>query len=177
MYRRLFIWVEGESDKRFVEHVFKPLLEKRYDSVSIIKYAQKTREKRRQFIKSIRAMQADYFILADINHYQCITARKQSILDTYDFLDKDRIFIVVQEIESWYLAGLNDSACKVLGIKKIQKTDTLTKDHFNNIFSRSKYIFSKILFMSEILNHFSLKEGIRKNTSLNYIVSKLDITP
>ena len=40
-YKRLYIWVEGDDDFRFLEKLIKPLFKETYDRVEIIKYKER----------------------------------------------------------------------------------------------------------------------------------------
>lgn len=69
-YRRLFIWVEGEDDARFFEKIMEPKLQKKYDVVETIRYASLKKEKIDNFLKSIKAMGAEYiFVVVSTIHH------------------------------------------------------------------------------------------------------------
>jgi len=76
-YKLLFIWVEGDDDKRFFDKILLLKFQEKYDTVKVIKYAEMKRGKVDNFIKSIKAMGADYIYLTDINDSPCITAKKK----------------------------------------------------------------------------------------------------
>ena len=78
-YKRLFIWVEGNDDERFFNKIFIPKFKEKYDTVNIIKYAKLKKERIDNFIKSIKAMGADYIYLTDINNSPCVTAKKEEM--------------------------------------------------------------------------------------------------
>ncbi|MGB9878320.1 MAG: hypothetical protein ACPLPS_11195, partial [bacterium] len=75
------------------------------------------------------------------------------MLNKFRFLNRDRILIVVKEIESWYLAGLCDSNRKKLRIKHSPTTDDLTKEKFNALIPK-KFV-SRRSFMQALLDTFS----------------------
>ena len=83
----------------------------------------------------------------------------------------DKIVIVIKEIESWYLAGLDEKQCKELGIKSFQETNDITKEQFNSVIP-TKYD-SRIDFMAEILKRFSIETAKSKNNSFQYFIEKL----
>ena len=171
-YSRLWILVEGNDDEKLVEKI-KPVFKEKYESLTIWKYAQQLRKKTQGFLRSISSMQSsDYFFLHDINQSPCITARKEKVKDEYgDIIHLTKVVIVIKEIESWYLAGLNDDACKELRIKTFSKTNDITKEDFNRIMPE-KYD-SRINFMQEILKRFSIETAKEKNTSFDYFMSKI----
>jgi len=170
-YKRLWVLLEGSDDERFFEKI-KPVLEKKFDSVQSWKYAQEPPKETKNFLKSIKTMKSAYFFWADINRMPCITAKKVNIERKYGASIKiDNVIIVVKEIESWYLAGLNGNGCKELGIKSYQNTDNTTKEQFNRLIP--KKFDSRIDFMVEILKRFHLETARKKNNSFRYFMTKL----
>lgn len=169
-YKRLFIFVEGNDDKRFFNRIIKPIFEKKYDWVEVIQYAQDSPKWRVDFLKSIQSANADYIYVADINNKPCVSAKKQAIQNELKDIDENSIIIVKMEIESWYLAGVDDTNAKKLKICTYITTDTLTKEQFNCLTSGSR-----INFMSEILNCFSLEGAKQKNNSFKYFMEKYNV--
>jgi hypothetical protein len=169
-YKMLFILVEGDDDKRFFEKIITPLFEGKYDQVKVWKYAQQKKEKVSKFLKSIKAMSADYIYVSDIDQEPCVTARKQYIQSKFKEIDKDRIIVVIREIESWYLAVLDDKSSKKLSIRYSNTTDNVTKEQFNDLIPRK--FDSRIDFMQEILKCFNIETGKHRNTSFRYFLDK-----
>ncbi len=168
--KRLFIFVEGEDDLRFFNYAKDLIFKDEYDLREVRTYAKKKYKQVNNFLKSIKAMDADYVFVSDINAEPCMTAKKNSLLNEYKQVDKESIIIVVKEIESWYLAGLNDKKARTLGLKSFNTTDHITKEMFNDLIP--KKFDSKIDFMIEVLNGFSLNVSKRKNKSLEYFIEK-----
>ncbi|AEF97005.1 hypothetical protein [Methanotorris igneus] len=171
-YKLLYVFVEGNDDERFFERVIKPLLEKKYDHVQIIKYAEEKDEKIINWIKSIESMDwADYIYVADINNSPCITRRKEKIKQRYKNVDNNKIIIVIKKIESWYIAGISPELAKKLKIKLTHNIDanTITKEQFNNLIPKND---SRINFMIEILKHYSIEIARKKNKSFDYFMRK-----
>lgn len=171
-YEQLYIFVEGDDDKRFFEKIVTPMFEGKYDSVKIWKYAQEKKGRVINFLKSIKGMNADYIYVSDINHAPCVTAKKQDIQSKFKEIDKDRIIVVIKEIEGWYLAGLDDRSSKRLGIFFQGITDNVTKKQFDHLIP--KKFDSRIDFMQEILKCFHIETGKQKNTSFRYFLEKHD---
>ena len=168
----LFIFVEGEDDKRFFNEILSPKFRKKYDNIMIIRYSEIEKEKVDNFIKSIKAMGADYIYLTDINNSPCITAKKEETHSKYKNIDNDKMIVVIKEIESWYLAGLDNKVCRQLKINNFADTDNVTKEKFNALIP--KKFTSRIDFMSEILKYFSIEIAKQKNNSFQYFVEKYD---
>lgn len=174
-YNRLYIWVEGRRDKQFFEKVIKPKFEREYGRgrVHIRQYREMGDEKVASLIESFKAKDDDCICVADINSAPCVSKRKEEKQkEEFKNVDKDRIMIVIREIESWYLAGLDEDACKRLGITEFDNTDKITKARFDSLWRKSRD--SDVDFMQEILKSFDIETAKRKNTSFGYFVEKYD---
>ncbi|CAG0971714.1 MAG: hypothetical protein MPEBLZ_00590 [Candidatus Methanoperedens nitroreducens] len=168
MGSKLFIFIEGDDDERFFNRIIKPMFENKYE-VHLWKYAQKKNEKIFQFLNSIQAMNdADYIYVADNNGSPCITDRKQRIENDFKNIDKNKILVVVREIEGWYLAGIDEGSSKKFGIKSFHNTEHINKSAFNDV--KPKKFSSRIDFMSEILKLFCIDTAKKKNGSFSYFV-------
>jgi len=171
-YKQLFIFVEGVDDERFLEEILKPKFEDKYDLVKLVRYAEIKDEKVNSFIRSVEAMGASYIFMADINDAPCVTAKKQRLKRKYKSLRLDRVIVVIKEIESWYLAGLDVETYKKFGIRYTPQTDSITKEQFNALIP--KRFDSRIDFMAEILKVFSIDVAKRRNSSFRYCLKKFD---
>ncbi|MEM3566755.1 MAG: hypothetical protein QXK47_04340 [Candidatus Bathyarchaeia archaeon] len=170
--RELYLFVEGVDDERFFEIVIKPQLQKKHGAIKIIKYAAMKKDKINSFIKSIKSMGADYIYVTDINNSPCVTAKKNEVQIALKNIDSEKIAVIIREIESWYLAGLDLSASRKLKIPNLNTTDNITKEQFNNLIQNS--FDSRIDFMIEALKMFSVETARNKNKSFNYFISKFD---
>lgn len=171
-YRRLFLWVEGDDDQRLVQRILESPLKKKFDYVQYVLYAKKEKKYIRNLLRSIRAMGAEYIFFSD-NDCPCVTAEKTKITNTHPEVDSEKIQVVVKEIESWYLAGLDRETSKDLGLKIFHTTDSITKEKFDSL--KPKRFESRLDFMIEILKRFSLQTAARKNHSFEYFVDKYHI--
>ncbi len=172
MYKRLYVWVEGEDDRMFFDYVVRPILEEKYDYVETRKYKEEKKEKVNNFLKSIKAMNADYIFASDINANPCATAKKQKLKHTYKDIDEDTIIVVKRMIESWYLAGMNKKNSKKLGVPCFNDTDDIIKKQFGKMIPKN--FDSRIDFMTEILKCFSIDVAKQKNESFKYFIEKYD---
>jgi hypothetical protein len=168
-YKTLWIFVEGDDDVRFFERVMKPSLTRKYDRIQIWRYAQEKKEKVKSFLRSIRKMNAGYIYTTDINDTPSVTAKKQKVQSKFGDIDKDRIMVVEKEIESWYLAGVDDTCSRKLGISPPGSTDSITKEQFNALIPR-RFDGSRIDFMEEILRYFNIETAKQKNESFRYFL-------
>jgi hypothetical protein len=113
-------------------------------------------------------MKQRYIIVTDIDFEKSVPAKKSIILSRFSEADFQHIMVIIQEIESWYLAGIDDNGAKALGIHVPARTDFVTKEHFIGLIPR--YYPSKIAFMIEILKHFSLSVAVEKNKSFRFFI-------
>jgi len=174
MYRRMHILVEGRDDREFFNAVITPILQKEYDHVQIWEYAGATIERRIGYIKSIQAMKADYLFVADINTSPCVTQRKAHLAESHKgMIDSGHMIVVLKEIESWYIAGLDDQACQELGLVSLARTDDVTKEQFQRMMPKQ---FNDLVvdLMGEILQSFRVQLARGKNRSFCYLMDKLE---
>ena len=168
-----FFFIEGSDDKRFVDTVIGPLVRQKYSFVKPYEYSRKPTKAVKSLLRSLHAMnQTEYFYLRDINDTPCITARIAKIRGKYgDSIKPGCLIIVVREIESWYLAGLDSQACREFGIEDFSNTDDITKEGFNKLIP--KRFGSRIDFMIEVLKRFSVDTAKSKNKSFDYFMAKI----
>ena len=176
-YSQVYFLIEGSDDKRFLDTVIEPLVRQKYSYVKPYEYSRKPTKIIKAFLKSLHAMnqasfRTEYFYLRDINDTPCITARIDKIRGKYgDSIKPGSLIIVVREIESWYLAGLDSQACREFGIEDFSSTDDITKEGFNKLIP--KRFDSRIDFMIEVLKRFSVETAKSKNKSFDYFMAKI----
>ncbi len=170
----LYFMVEGPTDERFVDHVIKPLILTKYTyrDIRTYKYARHPKEQNYRFINTVESNQDDIICLSDINSSPCIRSRKYKLTQqNIGNLDESNIVVVIKMIESWYLAGLDNTCCKRLGINSYHKTDSFRKTHFHSLIAKSKYR-PKINCMLEMLKIFNVDTATSKNKSFSYFYRK-----
>ena len=129
VYRRLYLLVEGDDDERFARRVVIPALSPRYDYILLWKYAQQKTEKVNSFLRSLKAMGASYFLLADIDANPCFPAKREALVERFTELEAGQALVVVSEIESWYLAGVPSD--NKWGLRVPPDTSGVTKEQFD----------------------------------------------
>ena len=172
-YRQLWIFVEGYYDTRFIDTVIRPGIADQYDLIRIVEYASMKKGKLYDYLHSVEATpNSDYLFLKDINSAPCITRKRQIIHLNFDQrINVDRTIIVVKEIESWYLAGIDEDACNTMGIKHFPVTDSVTKEDFDSLIPHK--FNSRDDFMIEILKQYSIEIARQKNQSFAYLMNKI----
>ena len=160
----LGLFVEGNDDERFFKRVLHSKFKKKYQTeVHIIRYQEIKKGAIEGYIKSF-----DYncFFFRDNDHGDC---KKfcEKLLKDYDKLSKEKIIVIIEEIESWYLAGINKEVAKQYKIKLDTTTDNLTKEHFKDIIKKSLFGYDITDAMSEILIKFNFEQAKKRNSSFN----------
>lgn len=166
-YRRLFILCEGNDDRRFFERIIVPLLD--YDYVHCYQYAEQKSKEVHNLIRSAQSMGADYVYIRDFDQGECIPSRKGAVTEKYGNLDPERIFIVKEEIESWYAAGLSDEVRRQLDVPLPRRTDEVTKEEFDNALPQGE---PRISIMREMLEAYDLTMAQQRNRSFDYFCGK-----
>ncbi len=160
---RLYVFVEGADDQRFFHWYF----DQQYKV--IIPYAQMKKEKVNALMKGIQKIpETDYILLADADN-QSVADKIEKIKTRFSACEREKIYIVKREIESWYLAGLKASDCKKWHIHYYSHTNDLVKEDFDRL--KPKHM-SRIHFMLEILKRFDLSEGVERNGTFYHFCQK-----
>jgi len=172
-YKQLFIFLEGDDDERFFKTVVESFVQERYSMIQFWKYSTVKKNRRVNFIKSINAIGADYICVGDINDAPCVTTKKEKITSDFDNkITENKIIVVVKEIESWYLAGLDENTSKKLGIRENINTivmDRINKEYFNQLIPKK---MPRSVFMQKILENYDVEIAKGKNRSFRYFMNK-----
>jgi hypothetical protein len=173
--RRIFILVEGNDDERFFSRIIRPLFADMYASIEIVMFACMKNEKVYRFVRSIIEMGHDFILCADIDQEESVRAKKKVLNERYGLFENDRMVIIIREIESWYLAGLDERAQHRLGIRHFGSTDHITKELFNSMIPR--HYSSRIAFMGDILTFFSPPAARERNRSFAFFCQHYHLLP
>jgi hypothetical protein len=171
-YRALYLFVEGDDDERFARTVISPRLSERYDWIDTFQYAQEKPAKVSSYLRNIKAMGAEYFLLADINSSACFPEKRQDLLKRFRELEGGRVIVVVKEVEGWYLGGAPDN--NPWGLRGPADTSNVTKEQFDA--AMPKPFDSRIAYMVEILKLFDVKTAGARNPSFKYFARRCGLT-
>jgi hypothetical protein len=175
-FKQLYIFVEGPDDERFMNRIILPLLTEKYNHIKIIKYAVLQPQVVINFVRTFKKQSnSDYLFFSDMDARgdvkYCITKRKEKIISKFSgHLENNKLFIVKEEIESWYLAGISETDAKRFKIKPFYSTDSLTKEDFEQLIPKKS--FTPNDFMIEILNEYDFENALLRNRSLQYFAVK-----
>ncbi|MDD1716156.1 MAG: hypothetical protein LUQ01_04075 [Methanolinea sp.] len=110
----------------------------------------------------------EIILVADNDLEPSIRVKKRVIQERICAVDPGEILVIVQEIEGWYLAGIDRESARVLGIHPPEFTDQVTKERFNRHIP-SRYP-SRIAYMLDLISYYSIPVAIRKNRSFQYFL-------
>lgn len=178
--KQVRFFVEGKDDEVFIYHVAKPLcglygvnLEKR----DIIEYSQTEPRVIAQFIRSTIHQNIPCFFLADKDslQYHTVEQKKRSVCAKYQVHDEAHVVIVIEEIESWYLAGLSREIYLDMNIGKYhQGTEHVTKEEFNRLLKDSRPTRGgRATLLPYLLHRFDEDIACERNTSFAYFAQRL----
>ena len=128
------------------------------------------------YIKSLKKeSSSEYIFICDFDakgdNSICITIRKDKAKkEISNVLESNKILVVKEEIESWYLAGINEFNLNRFKIKQYTNTELINKEQFVKLIP--KKFEKKTNFLIAILKEFDLEIGKNKNASLKYFITK-----
>lgn len=173
--RLLYVICEGDDDERFFQQILRPRMPE-YDDVRYFQYGQVPHEGVRNLLHSIHGMRqsgidADYVFLRDFDQAPCKESRLDEIQRQYnELVEEDRTYLVVQMIESWYVAGLaNQHFISEFGVAPPQTNDFVKRD-FENLLDEDA-VRTEVL--QEILSSFSVERARHKNLSFDYFCTNV----
>ncbi|MBB6401605.1 hypothetical protein HNP92_000910 [Methanococcus maripaludis] len=161
----LFILVENVDEQRFFESKpIKNLFVNKYGtSPNVLLYGCDTPENTNKYVK-----------ICDDNSWLYIVIRGNTSkfdISTCSRINTQKIETVILEIESWYIAGLNQNSCNDLGVKYVGNTDLLNKTIFNKITS-SENADSNVPIMIKILEKYDVEHALHNNHSFKEFYEK-----
>ncbi len=169
---KVFIYIEGEYDKIFVNFILSEYVRNNMGIyLHPIPYAQKPPKLISKDIQS--KFKHEYLFLSDLDskNHPCITSMKNDRCDEYGALDYSKIIIVQEEIESWYLAGVDNSFDKFKDWIIPSTTEGIEKEDFDELCGIS--FDSKKDCLMEIARYYDFNLAVERNDSFKYFLNKL----
>ncbi|MCW6169320.1 MAG: hypothetical protein LVQ96_04370 [Thermoplasmatales archaeon] len=167
--REKYFFVEGFYDGRFfraiIDNIFKNLPAK------IIQYFIKRDEKVDRYIISLDAQHISFLFIADEDpdHFSSKESRINELTRRFPRLPREKIVLIVPEIEGWYIAGLPSQKARSLEIRNLPDPDNCSKEKFVSILPRNT---DGIPIRSEMLENYDLALAMSKSTSFQEFVNK-----
>lgn len=168
----IYSFVEGNDDELFMKHILKDHFH--YTDFKIIKYAQINASKVSYYINKCTQAGHNFIFLHDMDDAKDNDDKKKEVQTKYSIEQLESIIIVITEIESWYLAGVDFKRFKIKK-NKIINTESVTKEDFYNIIDKTilKKKYPNVTKLTEILAYFNVEQGKQKNSSFNDFMTKL----
>lgn len=183
MQKRLYLFIEGEWDRIFFETFLHDYLCDTYnfDEVSYVEFAEDSNA-RLELQKLIGRGKVNFLLCPDLdekfNKDKRIEKIKKLAAEEFkvDYEEiKSKSFVIIQEIESWYLAGFNESFCTKKGILFYPDTADTNKGTFNKIAKQRKK--TPLIFRDELTktyrNNYSIEEAKERNESFRKFLEKV----
>ena len=158
----MFCFVEGQDDEIFFKHI---LLQS--EKITFYQFAKKTSSQVNKLINSLNSMNEPYLFFADSDG-NTIYEKKKKILEKFPRVLPANLFIVQYEIESWFLAGVNQALSDTYHFKKYYKTtNSVTKEMFLDCISLVRDTRLNILLKILAVYNCSLAEN-RNNSFASF---------
>lgn len=167
--KKIALWAEGASDRRFFDAIIKPKLARHFDVVKIVEYSVRFSQVNK-LLQSMSHQGFEYLFVADQDETPCIGVRREKLRKRFPALDPTRIVVVRREIEAWYMAGVGKDAALGLRLKSLPQ-NCETKEQFLNLVAEP--FTSSLDLMIELLGVFDYRLACEKNRSFAYLDSKL----
>jgi hypothetical protein len=144
----------------------------KYRNVETFLYANRKKGIIENYVKTIMEKQEDILCLTDSTHAPCIPGRINDLISNgIGPFDRRAIIVVVKEIESWYLAGVDGQCCRRIGIPYFDRTEQVNKEEFHSIIAKSKYK-PRPACRFEMLKNFNVVLASQRNSSFYRFYSK-----
>ncbi len=180
--REVYFFVEGDADKRFFERIIKKLILKhqKYEIVHIHQWRQKKEELVNNLIKKFLEKGCRVVFVRDYDKYaqneeqlnNHISRLKEETMQKYKIKSKDDIFIAIQEIESWYLAGAKKNFLKRHNITSIESTININEKKFYKLKPKG---MTKSEFLIEMTENYDIKMAKKKNSSFELFLEGIGL--
>jgi len=138
----LHILHEGKHDKAYFGHFLKADLLKKYNCTKLKPFKYTTDASAKKHIKTIESENGKFLIFSDADFKNIGTPKPKNYKDLHKYLcekfeiltnSEKLVFVVVEEIESWYLAGFDQVFCIKNKVKYHKNTEQVTAEMFKDL--------------------------------------------
>ncbi|MCM3150278.1 hypothetical protein [Bacillus pumilus] len=174
-YMKLIVFVEGFYDRYFFSEIIQPSLQSKYNHIQIIEYANDDLIKVDNYLKTLNQMRSlgfDYIFIADMDNCCEYKQKKQKLKNKFKNVDVESIFLVMKEIEGWYLSGLDEKNKQKLRFKPRQDCNNILKESFESSIPNGK---TKNDFLSEVIKVFKISVAKKQSPSFEYLCQNLGL--
>ncbi|MEO0042744.1 MAG: hypothetical protein RL329_2192 [Bacteroidota bacterium] len=184
MQQKLYLFIEGEWDNVFFKIFLDDYLCNQYgfEEITYIEFSQ-TLHSREALRKLVGQEKVNFLLCPDLDaryDKQKMIAKIKKLAEeefNINFDDvKNKSFVIVQEIESWYLAGFKKSFCDKQQITFYPNTEDANKGTFLKIAKQLKKTPLRLRFelTQTHRSHFSIDEAKQRNKSFRKFLEKVD---
>lgn len=168
-HTKLYLFLEGNDDERFFNKILIKNLEEFYTKVEILKYAEMKLSDMRKYARTIINKENwDYICVCDIDTTECYPEKKRSIRSKNNLIEENKIAVVIKEIESWYLAGIDCDYLRSIKAGLIDRNcNEITKEIFDNLIPKK---MPRSVFMNKILENYDINLAKRNNSTFLYFL-------
>ena len=170
--KKVLLLVEGDDDSRFIKKIIIPIINNFYSNVSVREYIQLNKKLREILINNYERNGDDIFVFADYDNTTCISNKIKSVRKNYNFTNSLKIFIVKKEIESWYIAGIDDALLIKYKLSPIEDTENLSKKFIDHIGTQDDSILECKL---QLLKSYSITKQRTETRALNIVLKNYKI--
>lgn len=187
MKNRLYLFIEGEWDKMFFETFLDKELRDRFDfdEITYIEFSE-DKKSREQLKKLVGGEKVNFLLCPDLDSKFDKDKKEKKIkkLINEEFnIEKeehkktvlDQSFVIVQMIESWYLAGFDEAFCKKMNLKFYPNTEDTNKSTFGQIAKQMNK--TPLRFRDQLIktykSSFLIEEAKQRNESFRKFFEKV----
>ncbi len=171
----LHILHEGKHDKDYFEHFIKKDLLKNYQCTKLKTFKYTTYESATKHINTIVSENEKLIIFGDADFQSIGTAKPKNQKDLHNYLCKKfniknncekLLFVVIEEIESWYLAGFDKVFCTKHAVKYHKNTENVTAETFAECRIRPEQTEKEFRnWLLKNKNEYKIDEAKKRNNS------------
>lgn len=168
----IYILIESDTDDEFYEAILEPILYEKYAQVISYKYIERKKTDVVKYLNVIRKQKADYFVLGDKDEDTKADAIKRIFKRMDNKIIKNRIRLIIKEMECWILAGLNNEMYVRYDIQlNINNTEIYCKEEICDEFKKH---LNPSQFITAILNTFNLSNARLRNKSFDTFIKDIE---
>jgi len=179
---KLYIFVEGIWDSKFFNNFLKKVLDNKFDEFECVEFAENRNNERKE-IKRIVESNRKFIFCPDLDSLFSQAKTNNKILEIAEkYLNlrveqiQDNSYMIVQKIESWYLAGFGKTFCNKKNIDYFEDTELVTKGTFKLISKKLKIDtdrFKENLIFNK--NNYSIVHAKTRNKSFENFCNSIGI--
>jgi hypothetical protein len=179
----IYCLVEGESDAQFLDYLNNFCATHGGEVVlRSIPYANRGHlEFVKKKVKSLRHSKVKFLLLKDLDSAPCLVDKVTAIVGEINDLTPKDVVIVVKQIESWFLAGVQDTDplfqwCTPSQRSKLASPETVDKNFFLTLVKRKKDLFSnEVLLRAYCLENYDINTALNRSPSLKRFCGLLGV--